>query len=125
MRIETVHRLGERPWVRHYQAGVPPSLEYPEEPVYWLLEEAARRAPTRVACRYHDQQLTYAQLLSQSRRMAAVLRRRGLRPGERVALLLPNIPEFLIAAFGTWMAGGITVSLNPLLVADEIHDLLG
>ena len=56
--------------------------------------------------------------------MAAVLRARGLQPGERVGVLLPNVPEYLVALFGTWMAGGVTVPLNPLMVAEEVAGLL-
>jgi long-chain acyl-CoA synthetase len=117
-------RLSERPWVAHYPKDVPNHLEYPQEPIYWLLEEAARRVPGRVVCRYYRQELTYAQLLEQCRRMAAALRARGLKPGDRVGILLPNIPEYLIALFGTWMAGGVTVPLNPLMVAEEVDALL-
>jgi long-chain acyl-CoA synthetase len=116
--------LSERPWAAHYPREVPIRLEYPHEPVYWLLEEAARQVPARVACRYYQQELTYEELLAQSRRMAAALRARGLRPGERVGVLLPNIPEYMIALFGTWMAGGVVVPLNPLMVAEEVAALL-
>src|SRR5262245_631841 len=117
-------RLSERPWAARYPRGVSLHLDYPPEPVYWLLEEAARRAPGRVACRYYRQEVTYEQLLDQSRRMAAALRARGLRPGERVGVLLPNVPEYLVALFGTWMAGGVSVPLNPLMVAEEVAALL-
>src|SRR5262245_2555701 len=114
----------QRPWVAHYPKDVPAHLEYPQEPVYWLLEEAARRVPGRVVCRYYQQELTYEQLLDRCRRMAAALRARGLKPGDRVGILLPNIPEYLIALFGSWMAGGVTVPLNPLMVAEEVDALL-
>ena len=116
--------MSDRPWVAHYPKDVPTHLEYPAEPVYWLLEDAAERFPTRVACRYYRQELTYGQLLDQSRRMAAALRARGLQPGDRVGILLPNVPEYLIALFGTWMAGGVAVPINPLMVAEEVAALL-
>jgi long-chain acyl-CoA synthetase len=116
--------LTQRPWFARYAADVPHTLDYPDEPAYWLLERTADLAPNRVACRFLDQQLTYAQLLTQSRQAAAAFRERGLKPGDRVALLLPNVPEYLIALFGTWMAGGIAVPLNPMLVVDEVTDLL-
>jgi long-chain acyl-CoA synthetase len=114
----------ENSWTARYPAGVPVHIDYPAEPAYWLLEEAVRRTPGRAACRYFNQELTYTELLEQSRRMAALLRQRGLRPGERVGVILPNIPEYLIALFGTWMAGGVVVPINPLMVAEEVHDLL-
>src|SRR5262249_38772589 len=89
--------MSRRPWLAYYPPGVPPHLDYPAEPVHWLLEEAARRDPSRVACRFFRQEMTYDQLLAQSRRMAAALRARGLKPGDRVAILLPNTPEYLVA----------------------------
>lgn len=116
--------LDQRPWLAHYAAGVPHTLEYPDEPAYWLLERTAELLPTRIACRFLNQELTYADLLTQSRRAADALRRRGLRPGDRVGLLLPNMPEYLIALFGTWMAGGIAVPLSPLLVVGEVSAIL-
>jgi long-chain acyl-CoA synthetase len=119
-----LHQASQAPWVAHYPRGVATHLTYPAEPVYWILEEAARRAPDRLACRYYQQELTYGQLLDQARRMAVALRQHGLQPGARVGVLLPNVPEYLIALFGTWMAGGVAVPLNPLMVAEEVAALL-
>lgn len=116
--------LSRQPWLDHYPPGVPPHLDYPAEPLYRLLEESARRNPDRVACRFFRQEWTYAELLARSRRMAAALRARGLQPGDRVALILPNVPEYLVALFGTWMAGGVTVPINPLMVPEEVATLL-
>jgi long-chain acyl-CoA synthetase len=56
--------------------------------------------------------------------MAAALAAHGLRPGDRVGVLLPNVPEYLVVLFGTWMAGGAVVPLNPLMVAEEVSALL-
>jgi long-chain acyl-CoA synthetase len=107
-------------WLDRYPSSVPPHLEYPREPLYWLLEQAAARFPDRVACCYYSQRLTYSELLSQARRLARVLVREGLQPGERVGVLLPNLPEYLVALFGTWMAGGVAVSLSPLMVTEQV-----
>lgn len=103
------------PWQSHYPAGVVAHLDYPRQPLGWLLEQAATRFPKRIACRYYSQELTYDELLSQARRLAAVLVREGFRPGDRVGILLPNLPEHLVALFGTWLAGGVVVALSPLL----------
>jgi long-chain acyl-CoA synthetase len=117
-------RPTNHPWAAHYPRNVALHLDYPQEPLDWLLESAARRAPDRVACRYYRQEITYGQLLDLSRRMASALRSRGLAPGDRVAVLLPNVPEYLVALFGTWMAGGVAVPLNPLMVAEEVVSLV-
>lgn len=114
----------EHVWIARYPKGIPEHLEYPHEPVSWLLEQAARLLPNRVACRFFRQQLTYEQLLDRSRRMAAAIIARGLKPGDRVGILLPNCPEYLIAAFGAWLAGCVTVPLNPLMVREEIASLV-
>lgn len=124
MRGQFNQTMADTPWVAHYPRCVPAHLDYPDEPAFFLLEEAARREPSRIACQYYHQKLTYEELHAQARRFADALRRRGLEPGQRVGILLPNTPEYLIALFGTWMAGGITVPLNPLMVAEEISDLL-
>ena len=116
--------LPERDWVAHYPKGISEHLDYPSEPLGWLLEQSAKLDPTRIACRFFRQELTYEQLVDRSRRMAAALQARGLRPGDRVGILLPNCPEYIIAAFGTWMAGCVTVPLNPLMVREEIAGLL-
>jgi len=114
----------DRTWVAHYPAGVQSQLEYPQQPVSWLLEKAVQEHPDIIACQYYNQQMTYAQLLTQSQRLASALTRLGLQPGDRVGILLPNIPEYLVALFGTWFAGGIVVPLNPLMVREEIEALL-
>ena len=113
-------QLSQRPWAAHYPKDVSLHLKYPAEPIHWLLEESARRLPGRIACRFFRQELTYAQLLAQSRQLAFALKKRGLQPGDRVGILLPNTPEYLISLFGIWMAGGVAVPLNPLMVTEEI-----
>jgi len=114
----------KRPWQDHYPAGVPLHLEYPREPLGWLLEQAAERFPHRVACFYYSQRLTYSELLSQSRRFASVLVQSGLKPGDRVGILLPNLPEYLVTLFGTWMAGGVVVALSPLMAQEQVAALI-
>jgi long-chain acyl-CoA synthetase len=121
--LASAPHLSERIWFAKYPRDVPTHLEYPPKPLFWFLEEAAARSPNRIACRYYRQELTYSRLLEQSQRMAAALRARGLQPGDRVGLLMPNIPDYVIALFGTWMAGGVAVPINPLLVGEEVTAL--
>ena len=112
------------PWLSRYPEFVPAKLDYPEQPVWWLLEQAAKNYPDRVATHYYEQELTYRELHSAARRTAAMLAERGVQPGMRVGLLLPNIPEYLIAAYGVWMAGGVIVSISPLMCAEEVAGLI-
>ena len=112
------------PWRAHYPAGIPASLEYPREPLGWLLEQAATKYPQRVACRYYSQRITYDELLARARGLASFLIKEGLQPGDRVGLLLPDVPEYLVTLFGTWLAGGVVVALSPLMVSDEVRSLI-
>ncbi|HUQ68193.1 MAG TPA: AMP-binding protein [Planctomycetaceae bacterium] len=114
----------ERPWLEQYPVGVPAELAYPQQRLGWLLQQAAERYPNRVACYYYHEQLTYAELLTRAQRLAAVFVREGLQPGDRIGLLLPNLPETLVSLFATWLAGGVVVSLSPLMVAGEVQALI-
>jgi long-chain acyl-CoA synthetase len=114
----------EAPWLRNYPSCVPANLEYPAIPAWGLLERSAQNHPDRTACIYYKQQLSYRQLSDEARRVAATLVRFGVRPGDRVGILLPNTPEFLAVLNGTWMAGAIAVAISPLMVAEEVSDLL-
>jgi long-chain acyl-CoA synthetase len=109
-----------KPWLEHYPLSLPAELSYPRQRLGWLLQQAAERFPDRVACRYYHESLTYEALLWRAQRLAAVFVREGLQPGDRVGILLPNLPESIIAHFAVWMAGGVVVSLSPLMVADEV-----
>ncbi len=111
-------------WLRHYPACTPSHLEYPDQPVWWLLAESARKFPLRTAIRYFNETITYEALYEQARRAAALFQSLGVKPGDRVGVLLPNVPEYLIAAYGIWMAGGLVVSLSPMGAAVELDDLL-
>ncbi|HEY2253677.1 MAG TPA: AMP-binding protein [Planctomycetaceae bacterium] len=113
-----------RPWHDCYPASVPATLEYPNQPLGWLLENAAARFPNRVACHYYSQRITYEELLSHSRKLAKLLVDNGLQPGDRVGVLLPNLPEYLVTLFGAWMAGGVVVALSPLMVADQVGSFI-
>jgi len=85
-----------------------------------ILQAAAAERPKHVAVRMDDRVLTYAQLDRAARGLATSLRRRGVAPGDRVALLVPNVPEFPIAYFGILYAGAAVVPINVLAAAPEI-----
>lgn len=85
-----------------------------------VLSESARRHPLRAAVKVGDEALTYAELEGRSDRMAGALVDRAVSPGDRVAVMLPNTPQFLIAYYGALKAGAVVVPLNPLLRAREV-----
>ncbi|MCI0457702.1 MAG: AMP-binding protein [Gemmataceae bacterium] len=118
--VQAAVPLWQRVWLDAYPCDVPSSIPYPSVPLSALLETAARRLPDRAACSLYGRQTSYAQLADQSRRFARALADLGARPGRRVGMLLPNIPEYLIALQATWLTGATALQLSPLMVAEEI-----
>jgi len=122
----------EKPWLKHYDEGVPATIEYPSIPLDRLLSDAANKHPDRTAIifgamvgsRLMDARLTYSQLDGAVSRFAAGLQRMGVQKGDRVAIMLPNCPQFTIAAYAIWRIGGIVVCCNPLYVAREVQHLV-
>jgi long-chain acyl-CoA synthetase len=90
-----------------------------------LLRQAAAGHPDRVALRMDDLTLTYAQLHEAAGRTSALLAARGVRPGDRVGIMLPNVPAFPIAFYGALAAGAVVVPMNPLLKSREVAYYLG
>src|SRR5207244_6874624 len=89
-----------------------------------FLERAARVHASRTAAVYGRRRFTYAELGARVRRLATALRGAGLRAGDRVAFLAPNVPALLEAHFGVALAGGVLVAINTRLNADEIAYIL-
>jgi long-chain acyl-CoA synthetase len=113
-----------QPWLAHYPACVPKTLKYPAVPAWGLLAHSACEFPERTACIHLDRRTAYAELAEKARRTASLLVRLGVRPGDRVGMLLPNVPEFLSTVNGIWMAGAAAVAISPLSVAEEVSALI-
>jgi long-chain acyl-CoA synthetase len=90
-----------------------------------LLRRSAADHPDRTALRMDDLTLTYAQLREAAGRTSALLAARGVRPGDRVGIMLPNVPAFPIAFYGALAAGAVVVPMNPLLKSREVAYYLG
>jgi long-chain acyl-CoA synthetase len=86
-----------------------------------VLEKSAARYPDRVAVRLDDYQLSYAHLDEASARLATLLRDHGLAAGDRVGVMLPNVPQFAVVYYGVLRAGGVVVPVNPLLKSREVE----
>ncbi|HEY8414894.1 MAG TPA: long-chain fatty acid--CoA ligase, partial [Thermaerobacter sp.] len=113
--------VGGRPWLRFYPQGVRARLEYPDMPLHGLLERAAQQRPGQEAIIFFNRRLTYAQLDEAAGRFARALADLGVRPGDRVAVMLPNCPQFVIAYYGALKAGAIVVNHSPLYTARELE----
>ena len=109
-----------RPWLLHYDAGVPQHLSYPRIPLYRLLDDTAAKTPAAPCTSFFGKRMTYGNIREASDHFAAGLQARGVRKGDRVALLLPNSPQFMIAFYGILKAGAVIVPLNPLYTEREL-----
>lgn len=107
-------------WRDTYPCDEPSTVPYPRIPLSGLLEAAAQRFPEHTACTLYGQPTTYAQLDDQARRLAKAFQDMGAGPGKHVGLLLPNIPEYLVALQATWLTGATALQLSPLMVAEEV-----
>jgi long-chain acyl-CoA synthetase len=120
--------MDEAPWFRHYEAGVPRSIEYPDITLPQALDQTAESYPDRVALRFFlDARLpvpalTYRELQSATKRFATALFQLGVRKGDRVALMLPNCPQLVVAFYGALRIGAIPVNTNPMYVAREMKE---
>ena len=112
--------LAERPWLAHYESDVPPTIDVPQLPLTRLLDRAWRRFPYRPAIRFHGRSLSYRNLSGQAGRFANALQALGVQKGTRVMLLLPNVPQLVIAYYGILRLGGIVVMSNPQASREEI-----
>ncbi|MFQ6033890.1 MAG: AMP-binding protein, partial [Candidatus Bipolaricaulia bacterium] len=99
---------------------VRPSLEYPEVPLYSVLEEAAARWGEKTAVIHQDKEISFKELNGRADRLATALADMGIGRGDKVALYLPNSPEFIIGFFGTLKAGGVPTSMNPSYKEREV-----
>jgi long-chain acyl-CoA synthetase len=114
--------MSAAPWLEHYDAGVPATLApYPDRTLLDYLADAARDQPSDPAVQFKGATLSFAQLDRLSDACAAAFFSLGIRREDRVALLLPNCPQFLIAQYGAWKIGAIVAPLNPIYTESELE----
>ncbi|MCB9138646.1 MAG: long-chain fatty acid--CoA ligase [Caldilineaceae bacterium] len=124
----------EHPWTAHYEEGVPTSIDIPAIPLHQVLHDSAAKYPNNIAVRMVlkylplglviQARMTYSELDKQSNRFAHALIDMGVKPGDRVAVMLPNLPETVVAFYGILKAGGIVVNTNPTYTPRELHHQL-
>jgi long-chain acyl-CoA synthetase len=114
-----------KPWLAHYDPDVRPSLApYPDTTLLDYLSRLAAEHGDRTALLFKGRAVTYGQLEGESTAFAAALAELGVGKGDRVALLLPNCPQFVVAQFGAWKAGAIVVPLNPIYSERELEQAI-
>lgn len=125
----------DKVWLKEYDEGVPATIDYPPVPMHQIFLDTTAKYPDQPALifgnvveklggRLMDATMTYGQLLELTRRFAAALQQLGVKKGDRVAVHLPNCPQFAIAYYATLMVGGVVVPCNPQYVARELRHQL-
>jgi len=116
--------MDEAPWLKNYEDGVPHSLSYPDVPLTRFLDDAADRFPNATAMIFGGKGFSYQELRAMVNSLARALTSLKVEKGDRVALLLPNSPPYVIGYYAILKIGGLVVNLNPLSVERELLYLL-
>jgi long-chain acyl-CoA synthetase len=111
----------EKPWLHHYLPGVPPSVEYEPVCLPAYLDRSVERFPDKMALNFQGYEITFAQLNEMTDRFAACLHDFGVRQGDVVAILLPNVIPIVAAYYATMRIGAVAVMNNPLYSDHELE----
>ncbi len=116
-----MHNTSAHPWTKNYQPGVPAEIELPTESLAHMFARSVAQAGDSPATEFFGRQMSYAELGEQVERVAEGLRRLGVTAGERVALILPNCPQHVIAFYAVLRLGAVVVEHNPLYTSRELR----
>ncbi|MDR6226511.1 long-chain-fatty-acid--CoA ligase [Desmospora profundinema] len=114
----------EKPWFKNYPEPTARQLNYPDHSLPFFLEQAAREFPNREAIHFMGKRLSYRELLHDVYRMANALDTLGVQKGERVAIMLANSPQAVIAYYAVLILGGVVVQTNPMYKERELEHQL-
>jgi long-chain acyl-CoA synthetase len=114
----------EKPWFKFWPADVPRHIEYPQVPLSQILTRAADKTPKQIAMIYFNREITYGELDEASDRFGAALAAQGVQKGDKVAIFLPNIPQFVMAYYGTLKIGAVVTAISPLYKEREVEHQL-
>ena len=111
----------DRVWLKQYNPLVPHTIQYPDSCLPNLIEHVVSEFPERHATEFYGAKLTYRQLWDHILKMATGLAGLGVKPQTRVAIMLPNCPQTMIAYYATLWLGGVAVMTNPMYVEREME----
>src|SRR5215204_2504469 len=109
-----------RPWLEHYDYWVRAHMNYPRRPLHEILRLTAVEVPDRPATAFLGAHMTFAEIKAQADKLAHALRELGVRQGDRVGVMLPNCPQYVVAAFAALRLGAVVVNVNPLYTPREV-----
>jgi len=113
--------MSEKVWLSQYPEEIPTTLTYEDMPIQDLLTRAYKNNPGKIAIHFMGKELNYKELYESSLKFANYLRDLGVEKGDRVAIMLPNCPQAVIAYFGVLYVGGVVVQTNPLYTERELQ----
>jgi long-chain acyl-CoA synthetase len=113
--------MNDRPWLNRYDEGVPKTIDYPEIPLFKLLENTAKNYPDSTCTVFKGARITFREMDELTDRLAAGLASIGVSKGDRVGIFMPNTPQFVMAFFAILKLGAIVVATNPLYSEREIE----
>ncbi|MET1052796.1 MAG: AMP-binding protein, partial [Mycetocola sp.] len=119
--MTTASVFSSRPWLGSYAQGVPADVVVPEESLVDMLDASVRSNRASVALEFFGETTTYAEMADQIARAANGLRKLGVRHGDRVAIVLPNCPQHIVAFYAVLRLGAIVVEHNPLYTPSELR----
>jgi long-chain acyl-CoA synthetase len=115
-----VSAYDERPWLSLYAGGRPHEIELEHGSILAAFGQTAASYPDKPAIVYFDTAISFRELDLLSDALAAGLAEHGFKPGDRLGIYLQNVPQFVIAVLATWKAGGVVVSISPMLKHKEL-----
>src|SRR5437763_6008366 len=110
-----------KPWLKHYDFWVPEQMNFPRQPIHQILNLAALQFTDRPATAFREAQLTFGEIKAQVDKLATALARLGIGKGDRVGIMLPNCPQYLISFFAIVRLGAIVANVNPIYTPREVE----
>lgn len=114
----------DKPWLANYDAGVPHTVDTLNEPLFKLLENAAKKFADNTAIVFRGKKITFRELNELADAIAAGLAANGFKKGDRAVIYMPNTPQFVMTYYGILKAGGIVIATNPLYTERELEHQL-
>ncbi|WP_431027137.1 long-chain-fatty-acid--CoA ligase [Lysinibacillus sp. LZ02] len=114
----------EKVWYSHYPESISPDIEFPVTTMVDILKETVEKIPKHIAIKFYSKEISYQELWSLSSLFAASLQQGGIAKGDRVAIMLPNCPHYIISYYGILKAGSIVTQVNPMYLEKELVHIL-
>jgi long-chain acyl-CoA synthetase len=124
MGIADQELIKRRPWVKFYDIDTPSEIRYPNYPLQDMLRNTADMFPDKVAIWFYGNEITFWELYNTVNRFAQALMAMGIKKGDRVGIMLPNSPQFVIAFQAIVSVGAIVVNMNPMYTVDEMKSIV-